>query len=776
MTSGRQFPGWIRRYRSGFARVHSFVLPVIFGLYVLHFIAPRFCEACADDADAAATVNLVGEDGKARLWRITTPKAGSHYVMYIEGSAEEVGRQHGALFNKQIKPFISQLEFAAKVYKADTGKLHRLWQEKLEPYSPEWLKQEMVGLAKGSGLPVETVHWIHAIPTLFNSMCTCAAAAGPATIDGKPLMSRSLDYAINIGMTTYMQDAAVTTAYKIDGQIPHVIEAWAGYIGCLTGMNAKGLCIGNMTLISSDDAREGIPMTFLLREILARASTTQEAVDIIAEKQRDCGFAYMICDAAGTMRCVEATSHHMAILEPGKNDPAFMPFAFAKDYLVHANVFADPELAKLQREVFDPRQGARNQSWMRYSIYDTHIRRNYGKLTPESLVEAHRQYPVDWPVLQQAVYSPAQMKVYVANAVNPRSTDRPGAQDQTSFVIDLGKLMEGRLENAQAIPHPGRASKRWPTWGVVKADKQLPHKPIEGDKAEALLKGFLPPPADFDWMAHPINREKNYEVVYLRFSSGEINPKYAEVCLAHCEYYHPDIPEGEKRPAVVVVHCVDGTFVESRAICRRLAEIGCHAIMMQLPYYGDRRPRDPNWMGTVFSRPGLAEDAIHRAVSDVRRARTWLALQPDVDAARIGVCGSSLGGVTTALTAGVDGTIPKIVINAAGGDYVEILKQKAGVARPAMALAALSGVTPERASELAAMIDPLTYAHRVNPASVIMVLALRDELFPPFSMNNLWKAYGQPKITWYPCGHADMGTNWTAWINDIAMPFHPDAW
>jgi dienelactone hydrolase len=140
------------------------------------------------------------------------------------------------------------------------------------------------------------------------------------------------------------------------------------------------------------------------------------------------------------------------------------------------------------------------------------------------------------------------------------------------------------------------------------------------------------------------------------------------------EWYQARAADGDVTagPACVVVHESGGTMRVGRLVARGLAAHGIHAFMVQLPYYGARRPPE--------GRGGIEKivPAVRQAVADVRRSRDAVASLPLVDAERIAVQGTSLGGFVTATVAGLDPAYDKVFILLAGGDLAGVLERGKG--------------------------------------------------------------------------------------------------
>ena len=143
---------------------------------------------------------------------------------------------------------------------------------------------------------------------------------------------------------------------------------------------------------------------------------------------------------------------------------------------------------------------------------------------------------------------------------------------------------------------------------------------------------------------------------------------------------------------MVVLHILGADFALSRYYAARLADRGVAALFLKLPYYGERRPTAGNqrFLSTDIGRSTLS---MRQGVCDVRRAAAWLATRPEVDPAKLGVTGISLGGITSALAAAIDPAINRGVFLLAGGGLDEILWE---MDEPEAALSsAVAGLGPD---------------------------------------------------------------------------------
>jgi hypothetical protein len=63
---------------------------------------------------------------------------------------------------------------------------------------------------------------------------------------------------------------------------------------------------------------DGMPMSFLLRDIMERAGTVDEALQILRSTPRTCEYYYVLSDKSRNMAAVHATADALTILGPGQ--------------------------------------------------------------------------------------------------------------------------------------------------------------------------------------------------------------------------------------------------------------------------------------------------------------------------------------------------------------------------------------------------------------------------------------------------------------------------
>lgn len=366
---------------------------------------------------AALRAQTVARCGAGWLERID-----GYPVLHLKGTPYEMGYQHGVLFKEHV---IENARYLLDV-KGEQGTLEwgplRVKPRALlqtiiatqQRFVPDRYLDEIRGLAAGAGLPEEQIRLANFIPELFH--CSGFALMNSATRDGTLYHGRVLDY----GIDWRLQEHAVIVVAEPAGGIPFVNVTYAGFVGSVTGMNARQVSIGEMGG-GGIGHWEGVPMAWLIREALERAETLDEAIRIFRDSPRTCQYFYVIADAK-TNRAVgmEASWDTFFTVEPGEFHP-LLPKPVRDAVLLSAGDRYD-ELAR--------RAAA-----------------GHGTFTAETALRL-----MDRPVamksnLHNVLFEPASTRFWVANA----SRDLQPAAEQPYQMFQLTELLKRQPDPAAPL-------------------------------------------------------------------------------------------------------------------------------------------------------------------------------------------------------------------------------------------------------------------------------------------------------------------------------------
>ncbi len=274
-------------------------------------------------AVSSVRAETIGRSGKGWLERIE-----GQLVLHVEGTPYEMGRQHGELLKdlarSNLKNVVEAIGSKPLVelgpLKAEARTAIDQIVELQKPFVPKRYFEEMRGLADGAGVDVELVRFANFVPELFH--CSGFAIGGAATKDGTLYHGRVLDYATDWGL----QEHAVIVVAKPDGRVPFVNVSYAGFVGCVTGMNAEHVSVGEMGG-GGLGHWAGRPMALLVREALETSKSLDDAIAVFRDGPRTCQYFYVLADGeTGDAVGMEASWDRFTLVRRGKSH-AMLPRA-----------------------------------------------------------------------------------------------------------------------------------------------------------------------------------------------------------------------------------------------------------------------------------------------------------------------------------------------------------------------------------------------------------------------------------------------------------------
>ena len=247
-------------------------------------------------------------------------------VLYLEGTPYERGVQHGSAMKEKIHANLGGFIDNPEMKQNERVQEFLSHLPQMLPYIPQHFMEEMQGVAEGADVPFQKILIMNLFPEMFH--CIGIGVQGKATHDGSLYHVRVLDY----GVGKDLQHSAVLMVVKPEGKHAYMTVGYAGFIGTVTGMNEKKIAIGE---IGGDGYGywDGLPMSFLLREILETCATLEEAKELLARAPRTCEYYYVISDGnEEKMVGVYATASQLHFIEPGQNYALLAPPNLPKNY------------------------------------------------------------------------------------------------------------------------------------------------------------------------------------------------------------------------------------------------------------------------------------------------------------------------------------------------------------------------------------------------------------------------------------------------------------
>ncbi len=329
-------------------------------------------------------------------------------VLFLKGTPEEMGRQHGTLMKKEVRHLVDQMLYGVGVGSSFDkgswffGELESA-QQRVAPFTDERYFREMDALASAAGLPREEVRIANFFPELFH--CSGFALFGKATVGGKMYHGRILDYLRGMGLE---QNATVIVFQPEQGNA-WVNIGYAGFVGSVTAMNEKHIAIGEMGG-RGEGHWDGKPMAQLVREVMEKANTLEEAIAIMRKGPRTCEYYYVISDAKSKRAVgIAATLDKFETIWPGESNP-LLPHGMVDTVLLSAGD--------------------------RYEELAKRVKAGYGKFDAQSARDLMKRPVCMTSNIHSVLFEPETLDFWVANA----DSENPAAHTRYTH-YNLGKLL-----------------------------------------------------------------------------------------------------------------------------------------------------------------------------------------------------------------------------------------------------------------------------------------------------------------------------------------------
>jgi len=332
---------------------------------------------------ASGERELLATEGDGRLEAIDGTR-----VLFLKGSPQEMGRQQGVLLKKQVHQLCDHILYGVGVGSSFLrgkwffGEIERA-EARLHPFMDPRYLAEMDAIADASGMDRQEARLSNFFPELFH--CSGFALYGKATRDGHMYHGRVLDYLKGVGL----EQNAVVMVYQPDYGNAWVNLGYAGFIGSVTAMNEKGISIGEMGGAGYGDW-DGKPMAELMREVMEKASTLDEAIKIMRDGPRTCHYYYVISDGKTRQAVgIDATPGQFRVLPAGTAVPE-LPHAFDDSVLMSAG--------------------------NRYEELCNRVKSNYGSFDARSARDLMTRPVCMGSNIQSVLFEPDTLDFWVANA------------------------------------------------------------------------------------------------------------------------------------------------------------------------------------------------------------------------------------------------------------------------------------------------------------------------------------------------------------------------
>lgn len=369
-----------------------------------------------------------------------------HTILSVRGDSYEIGYQHGKLLKESVHLNIARL-VDQRVLANQSQPLIKAFFDHLPTlisYVPTRFMEEMKGLANGADVPLEKIVLLNLFPEMVH--CSGITVNGKAALNEELYHVRVLDYSVGQSI----QDTAVTMVVQPNDSIPFLNITYAGFIGSITGMNASCIAIGQIGG-KGYGFWEGIPMAFLLRDILERASSLEQVKEILEASSRTCEHYYLFSDGKTNQSfAAYATASQLHYINPGDSyallSPSNLPSNYEQDgfndkffmlnYEIDQSshqtvIYKDKEKKKIaalfHKQLQDCLLLTGYSCPSRYPILVDRLLEQYGKIGVRELQEVIKKPIALKDNLHNAIFHPRSLEVWISHAgpQNELACDRP---------------------------------------------------------------------------------------------------------------------------------------------------------------------------------------------------------------------------------------------------------------------------------------------------------------------------------------------------------------
>jgi hypothetical protein len=324
-------------------------------------------------------------------------------VLFLQGTPEEIGTQHGGLLAELAKPLID-LPRIIKGPEATSPTAMRVGRAMFQR-APERYRRELDAAANAARLDEdgrEALLLLNAPgKSAPNLWCSCLLVEPQRSAEGQMLFGYNLDFR-SFGCLDRLSLVAV---YRPEGRHAFATVTWPAYLGIASGINDAGLALATNSSGEPKDhaprfSPDGMPQKLLYRRILEECATIEEAEKLLRSSKRTSSHLLVACD---TRRAV------VFEILPGK-----MVTRSAEDHLLACtNHFRTPELAVPRRM----RECGRYQTLQKYW-------RREEPFAWTDVAQAMREVGVS-STLQTMIFEPESLRLRLAIGADPPATARP---------------------------------------------------------------------------------------------------------------------------------------------------------------------------------------------------------------------------------------------------------------------------------------------------------------------------------------------------------------
>lgn len=238
-------------------------------------------------------------------------------LVSLTGTPQEMGLQHGRILSAEIRSLYDSyvLQGLCGVEGYREQDLIRIG-EHYDRFIPDEYREEMRGIAQGSGMPYEKILVINTFADAVVGKTPRACSALAVKTSHGLLVGRNLDW---INHRVAHRSGVVFLLHPKDRNAILSVS-WPGLVGVVTGMNNQGLCLSLNLAFAGDLEPNAMPCLLRLRQTLETQQSLEEAMRLQTSEPRTIAMNLMIASGReGSASILELSGHQYAIV-PMEND------------------------------------------------------------------------------------------------------------------------------------------------------------------------------------------------------------------------------------------------------------------------------------------------------------------------------------------------------------------------------------------------------------------------------------------------------------------------
>ena len=221
-------------------------------------------------------------------------------ILYLSGTPEEMGAQHGHLLGREVRALTRYLRGFLGPRELESAQARA--RELFLAHTPAAYLREAEALAAAAGLPLEQLLFAQWFTDMYRVFaCTCVGAPS----DEGPLLARNLDFPGQ----GYLGRYSLLVVVHPQGKRPYVSVSWPGLLGVLSGMN-EGVALAVM-VVHRAAPTAGVPFQLAFRSALEEAGDAAGVEAHLRALSLTVSNNLMVVDRGGAARVLELEPGHV---------------------------------------------------------------------------------------------------------------------------------------------------------------------------------------------------------------------------------------------------------------------------------------------------------------------------------------------------------------------------------------------------------------------------------------------------------------------------------